>query len=116
MFITVLGVAYKGNVDDIEETPALRFVQLAENEGYTVKINDPWVKHFEYQLCPLEEAAQDSDCLVLITDHSQFKQIEPQKVSMLVRNKNLVDTRNVLDHKKWEQAGFKIKVLGDGTR
>lgn len=114
--ITVLGVSYKGNVDDIEETPALRFVQLAENEGYTVKINDPWVKHFEYQLCPLEEAIQDSDCLVLITDHSQFKQIEPQKVSMLVRNKNLVDTRNVLDHKKWEQAGFKIKVLGDGTR
>ncbi len=114
--ITILGVAYKGDVDDIGETPALRFVKLAENEGYTVKINDPWVKYFEYELCPLEEAIQDSDCLVLITDHSQFKQTDPQQVSSLVRNRNLVDTRNALDHKKWEEAGFKIKVLGDGTR
>ena len=92
------------------------FIKLAENAEYKVKIHDPLVKRFAYKLYPLEEAVRDSDCLVLITDHSQFRQIDAQKVSALVRNKNLVDTRNILEHHKWEEAGFKIKVLGDGTR
>ncbi len=113
--ITVLGVAYKGNVDDTRETPALKFIKLAENEGYKVKIHDPWVKNFEYKLYPLEKAIQNSDCLVLITDHSQFKQINPGKTSSLMNNKNLIDTRNILDHKKWKEAGFRVKILGNGT-
>lgn len=112
--ITVLGVAYKGNVDDTRETPALSFIKLAENEGYEVKIYDPLVKSFEYPLHSLEESVQSSDCLVLITDHSQFLEIDPQKIAPLMRNMYLVDTRNILDHGKWRQAGFKIRVLGDG--
>jgi UDP-N-acetyl-D-mannosaminuronic acid dehydrogenase len=39
--ITVFGVAYKGNVDDARETPALKFIKLAEKEGYSVSIYDP---------------------------------------------------------------------------
>jgi UDP-N-acetyl-D-mannosaminuronic acid dehydrogenase len=39
--ITVFGVAYKGGVDDTRETPALKFIKLAENEGYKVKVHDP---------------------------------------------------------------------------
>ena len=112
--ITVLGVAYKGDVDDTRETPALKFIKLAENEGYKIKIHDPWVKHFEYELCPLEEAVQNSDCLVLITDHSQFKQIDPQEIVSLVRSRNIVDARNILDHRRWREAGFKLRILGDG--
>ena len=61
--ISVLGVAYKGDVDDTRETPALRFIKLAESEGYRVKSYDPYVKSFKYPLYSLEEAAQDSDCL-----------------------------------------------------
>ena len=44
--ITVFGVAYKGGVDDTRETPALKFIKLAENERYTVKVYDPYVKGF----------------------------------------------------------------------
>jgi len=110
--ITVLGVAYKGDVDDTRETPALKFIKLAENEGYKVKIHDPCVKSFEYPLCSLQEAAQGSDCLVLITDHSLFKQLDPAAISPLMRNRNLVDTRNILDHEEWRRAGFKVRVLG----
>lgn len=112
--ITVLGVAYKGDVDDTRETPALRFIKLAENEGYRVKIHDPWVKSFDYPLCSLEEAVRDSDCLVLITDHAAFAQIDPTKLLPLVKHRNLVDTRNILNHKKWQEAGFKVRVLGTG--
>ena len=109
--ITVLGVAYKGDVDDTRETPALKFIKLAVNEGYTVKVHDPHVKEFEYEILNLQEAVRDSDCIVLITDHSVFKQINPEDISTLMRNKNLVDTRNILPHERWKQAGFNIKIL-----
>ncbi len=112
--VTVLGIAYKANVDDTRESPAIKFIKLAENYGYCIKVHDPWVKKFEYPLQSLEESAKDSDCLVLITDHALFKQIDPHNLAPLMRNKNLVDTRNFLDHKRWNAAGFKIKVLGNG--
>jgi len=112
--ITVLGVAYKGGVDDTRETPALKFIKFAENEGYKVKVHDPYVKEFEYEVLELEEAVKDSDCILLLTDHPEFKEIDPAKISRLMRNRNLVDTRNILDHKSWKEAGFKTKILGDG--
>jgi UDP-N-acetyl-D-mannosaminuronic acid dehydrogenase len=114
--ITVFGVAYKGGVDDTRETPALKFIKLAENEGYTVKVHDPLVKDFKYELYSLEEAVRDSDCIVLVTDHAQFRQIDPQEISLLMRNRNLVDARNILDHRKWELARFKMRVLGNGAQ
>jgi len=112
--ITVLGVAYKGDVDDTRETPALKFIKLAENEGYEVKVHDPLVKSFEYEILSLEAAVKDSDCLVIITDHSKFKEIEPGEIARLMRKRNVVDSRNILDRERWERAGFRVKVLGDG--
>ncbi|MFC1901636.1 nucleotide sugar dehydrogenase [Chloroflexota bacterium] len=113
--ITILGIAYKGDVDDTRETPVLKFIKLAQDEGFKVKIHDPVVKRFEYELYPLAEAAQSSDCLVIITDHTQFKQIDPEEISYLMRNRNVIDTRGILNQRKWRRAGFKLKVLGDGT-
>lgn len=114
--ITVFGVAYKGGVDDTRETPALKFIKLAENEGYKVKVHDPHVKEFKYEILGLEESVRDSDCIVLITDHIEFKEIDLKEISGLMRNKNVVDTRNMLDVEWWKEVGFKVKVLGDGER
>ncbi len=110
--ISVFGVAYKGDVDDARETPATKFIKLAENEGFVVKVHDPFVKDFEYKILDLNEAVKDSDCIVLITDHTAFKQVDPQKIAGLMRKRCLVDTRNILDHEKWKQAGFIVEVLG----
>ena len=112
--ITVFGVAYKGGVDDTRETPALKFIKLAENEGYKVKVHDPYVKNFEYEVLGLEEAVKDSDCIVLTTDHPEFKEISPAKIFELMRSKNVVDTRNILDAERWKEDGFSVKVMGDG--
>ena len=110
--ITVFGVAYKGGVDDTRETPALKFIKLAENEGYKVKVHDPHVKEFEYDVLGLEESVRGSDCIVLITDHPEFKKVEPEGISKLMRNNNVVDTRKMLDTKRWKEAGFSVNVLG----
>lgn len=112
--ITVFGVAYKGGVDDTRETPALKFIKLAENEGYIVKVHDSRVKEFEYEVSGLEESVGGSDCIVLITDHPEFKEFDPKGISNSMRTKNVVDTRNILDAERWKEAGFSVKVLGDG--
>ena len=111
--IAVLGVAYKGDVDDTRATPALKFIKLAENEGYNVKVHDPFVTDFEYEILSLDDAVRDSDCIVLITDHTPFKQINPEEISKLMRTKNVVDTRNFLVHEKWKSEGFEIRILGN---
>ncbi len=114
LVITVLGVAYKGGVDDTRETPALKFIKLAGNEGYKVKVHDPYVKEFEYELLELEEAVDGSDCLIVITDHPEFKKINPERIFELMRSRNIVDTRNILNYKAWKEARFNIRVLGNG--
>ena len=114
--ITIFGVAYKGNVDDARETPALKLIKLAENVGYNVKMYDPYVKNFEYEILDLNDSVKDSDCIVIITNHNFFKTIDPTEIFKLMKKKNVVDSRNILDRRKWQKAGFKVKVLGNGTQ
>lgn len=112
--ITVFGVSYKGNVDDTRQTPALKIIRLSENEGYNVNIYDPIVKSFDYPLLELEKAVENSDCIIIVSDHTEFKNIEPSKFANLMRNKNVVDTRNILNRKLWEENGFNYRLLGCG--
>ena len=111
--ITVFGVAYKGNIGDTRESPAIKFVQLAENEGYAVRCHDPHVAEFSRPLMDALDATTGSDCLVVLTDHDCFRTIEPAGLRM--RTKLVIDARNVLDHEKWAGQGFAVRVLGDGA-
>jgi len=110
--ITIFGLAYKGNVSDTRETPALKFIKLAENEGYTIKCHDPHVREFEYPVLEFKEALAGSDCIVMITDHDEFKNLEPSQIVM--RRKNIVDTRDIINPSLWQTAGFNVKTLGVG--
>ena len=113
--VTVLGVAYKGNVEDTRETPALRLLRLAENEGYDVRVHDPHVESFDYELQDLESAVEDSDCLVVVTDHRQFAALDPADLADRMRTPTVLDTREVLDLEAWEDAGFDVRRLADGS-
>lgn len=95
--ITVFGVAYKGDIADTRATPALKFIKLAEKEGFTIKIYDPFVKEFEYPILSLEEAVEGSDCIVVLTDHSEFREMNISVLEKRMRSKNLVDMRNIVN-------------------
>lgn len=112
--ITIFGVAYKGDIGDTRETPALKFIRLAEKERYRVKIYDPHVKgeDFEYPLLSLEDAVKNSDCIVVLTDHNEFKSLSPDKIGEFMRTKKIFDTRNCLEHEKWRENGFEVEILG----
>lgn len=109
--VVLLGVAYKGNVDDDRESPTYTIKGLLESKGYRVRLYDPLMKKEPMRSTELSAVTKDADCLVLVTDHTIFKNIDPKKITNM-RSKNLFDTRNMTDQKNWEHAGFTVRVLG----
>jgi UDP-N-acetyl-D-glucosamine dehydrogenase len=94
--VHVLGVAYKRNIDDMRESPALDVILLLKKLGAKVSYSDPFVPRLK--LDGIDLAAQDalssassSDCVVIITDHSQFDYKGILEAANLI-----VDTRNAM--------------------
>lgn len=112
--IALLGVSYKANVDDIRESPSTKIIELLKQEGYEVNANDPNVRNYKEDLYSLETAVKGADCILICVNHDEYKEIDPKVISNLVRNKLVIDTRNFIDKEKWRNAGFDIKVLGNG--
>lgn len=111
--ITLLGVTYKPDVDDVREAPALKIIDLIrENPELRLSIYDPHVKHFEHELAGFEEAFRDSDCILLTVDHSEFRYLNPRRLAPLMRSCNVIDTRNALNQRDWAEAGFNYCLLG----
>ncbi len=94
--VHVAGVAYKRNIDDMRESPALDVILLLRKRGAKVTYSDPYVPQLKLDSLVLESedlisSASAADCVVIITDHSKFDYRE------LVASSNLVvDTRNAL--------------------
>ena len=114
--ITVFGVAYKGNIADTRATPAKKFIKLAEKEGFKVQIYDPLVEKWIYPIMGLEEAVEGSDCIVVLTDHSEFRETDPKKFSNKMSNLNIVDARNIIIKDLWEKEGYKAKIIWKENR
>lgn len=111
--VTLLGLTYKPDVDDVREAPSLKILEMIEaNPNLRLSIYDPHVKHFEHELAGLEAALRDSDCVLLAVDHAEFKFINPRQVASVVRHRNVIDTRNALSRKDWQEAGFNYRLLG----
>lgn len=110
--ITILGAAYKADVDDWRETPALRFIHLASKKGWTIKIHDRLVKGFPHKVfTDLNQATKGADALVVITDHRYYKELDPRKITNM-KNKYIYDSRRSINEDVWEAAGFKVRILG----
>jgi UDP-N-acetyl-D-glucosamine dehydrogenase len=94
--VLVLGVAYKKDIDDLRESPALDIIELLRSKGADVRYHDPYVpviSHNGHDLTcePALEAALDAaDCVVIVTDHSVYDWSDVYRKARLV-----VDTRHV---------------------
>lgn len=114
--VAVLGVAYKGNVDDARESPATTLIGLLKKHGYDVCAHDPLVRSFVHELVSLEEALRGADCAVLMVDHDEYRSLDPSIVGALMRHLVILDTRRLLDAPAWRSAGFRVTILGSGER
>jgi len=110
--VAALGVAFKGNVDDIRESPAVTIIEALGEAGVTVAAHDPLVKNAPFDLHTLDDALRGADMILLLTNHDAFRAIDPVKDTADMRMKLLYDTRSHLDRERWESAGFSARVLG----
>lgn len=103
--ILVLGVAYKKNVSDLRESPALDIIHLLEQKGATVAYHDPHVPAFEHEgmamrsVADLDAALAGADCVLIATDHSLYNWASIRQVARLV-----VDTRHVVHYSGFVQG------------
>jgi len=115
--VAIFGVAYKGNVEDTRESPGRKVIEYLLSKGISVSIYDPYVKTFDYPLESLRDAVKNADAILVITDHRDFKNFKEEEIReiyRLMRNKIVMDTRNILKRELWKKVGFYVKLLGDG--
>jgi UDP-N-acetyl-D-glucosamine dehydrogenase len=95
--ILVLGVAYKRDIDDLRESPALDIIALLEERGATVEYHDPFVPSLHHEgldkvsIDLAEPVLEAVDCLVVVTDHSTI-----DYEFLAAHTPLIVDTRNAL--------------------
>ena len=90
--VGVLGVAYKKNVDDILESPALEILKKVKSLGADLKIYDPFIP--EYSNATAEEVLA-CDAVLLLTDHNEFLGYDFSHVPVLIDGKNALEKHNV---------------------
>jgi UDP-N-acetyl-D-glucosamine dehydrogenase len=92
--VHVLGVAYKRDIDDVRESPALDIILLLERKGALITYSDPYVPKIQLDHRQLSSAdslmmTAEADCVVVVTDHAKFNY-----PGILERAKLIVDARN----------------------
>ncbi len=114
--IAAWGLSFKSNTDDTRFSPAISVIELLLKEKAKVYAFDPVVKSVEnIDLTVVDEitkCVESADAIVLLTEWPYFKEIDPEDIAKVVKNKNIVDTRNILNKAKWEKCGFNF--IGNG--
>ena len=111
--ITILGITYKPDVDDVRESPIIHLIELLkQREDYDIIVVDPYIKNSEYSLGELFSAARGSDLILLGVNHKEFASIDFRSVAAVMRNKIILDTRNYLNGEELERLGFQYYLLG----
>ena len=114
--VLLLGVAYKKDIDDVRESPALSIIDRLRSKGCNVRYHDPFVAHLDFEDAhtagsgdPLnsveltDEEIKASDCVVIVTNHSAVDYQRVVNLAPLV-----VDTRNALNGDLRKESGARI--------
>jgi UDPglucose 6-dehydrogenase len=117
--IAVLGATFKPDSDDVRDSPALDIAAQLNAAGALVTVHDPKGieparKRFPHLLYAdsVNEALKDADLVLHLTEWKEYRQIDPLEIAPLVKNKIMIDGRNMLDRNLWRNAGWKFRALG----
>jgi UDPglucose 6-dehydrogenase len=117
--VCVLGAAFKPGSDDVRDSPALDVAQILHGMGAQVTVYDPAALANARRACPelgyaatIVEAARDAHIVLLLTEWTEFAQLKPADLGVVVARRNIVDGRSVLDPALWRAAGWNYRALG----
>ncbi len=119
--IGIMGLTFKPDTDDLRDAPALDIIQKLVDLGAKVKAYDPIIASgngVHSQLADVnlvdtpELLVENSDAIVLMTEWSEFQQLDYQKLAKLMRSPIAIDCRNFLSPVKLTEAGFQYIGIG----
>ncbi|MEU6341134.1 UDP-glucose/GDP-mannose dehydrogenase family protein [Streptomyces sp. NPDC046977] len=117
--VTALGAAFKPNSDDIRDAPALDVASTLHQLGAHVTVVDPAATENARRSHPelsygadALSAAAGADVVVLLTEWTEFRQIDPEAMGAVVASRRIVDGRHALDPVQWRAAGWEYRALG----
>jgi UDP-N-acetyl-D-glucosamine dehydrogenase len=99
--ITVMGLAYKKNINDPRESPAIKIIEELANLGVEVRVYDPFVPSLATKagvftsVGSVEEALTGAECAVFLVDHDVFRGISVETVKGLMASPVVVDGKNL---------------------
>ena len=117
--IGVLGVTYKANTDDMREAPSLSIIPDLINKGFNISIYDPQankvgIKEFEKANWETDiySVAESSDCLVILTEWTEFKNMDLKKISDIMGKPIIIDFRNLFPLDEMEKLKIEYHSIG----
>ena len=105
--VAVFGLAYKGNIDDYRESPAVEIYHLLEKiERLEIAVHDPHIlqENIKITLHSFEDAITDADLVLILTDHNEFKTLDFNSLDKKMRHNVVFDTRNCVGTTPTEKA------------
>lgn len=110
MKIAYLGLAFKPDVDDLRESPAVELAKLLINNGADLVAHEPFKLDANLPGIPhnsnLDLLLKDADLIVLAVAHQQFKTLDPKNIAKISPATQVFDAVNGWDKNSWESAGF----------
>ena len=120
--LAVLGLAFKGETDDVRESPAIDLVEMLLGEGCSICAYDPaGMERAKMEIPPsaalryaesVDDAAKDADALLILTDWNEFAKLDLNKLHALMRYPIVVDGRNLYDPEVMLENGFTYLSVG----
>lgn len=120
----VLGLAFKGDTDDIRESGAIKMIRMIRGHGAKLRVYDPAAMENTkkvlghdgiYYSKDMYDTLEGVDALCIFTEWNEFKSIDLAKSKKLMKGSLLFDARNLLDQKAVEGAGFIYIAVGKRT-
>ncbi|MBS1823178.1 MAG: UDP-glucose/GDP-mannose dehydrogenase family protein [Acidobacteria bacterium] len=120
--LAVLGLAFKGETDDIRESPAIEIVRMLMAEGCSIAAFDPAAMQRTEQILPpsqhlryardVYDAASDADALLILTDWPEFANLDLKQLNQALRYSIVIDGRNLYDPHVLTDHGFTYLSVG----
>ena len=120
--VGILGVTFKANTDDMREAPSLSLIPKLLKKNINVSIYDPEANKEninEFYGAEWKEdaysVAKNSDCLIILTEWNEFKELDLKKIKDIMTRPIIVDFRNIFSLKEMEDLNFEYHSVGRNT-
>jgi len=117
--VGVLGLSFKPDTDDMRKAPSIDIINMLQQEGVAIKAYDPQAIHEARQylkdvkFCKdAYETAKGSDCLLILTEWNEFRELDLKRIKKLLKHPFIVDGRNIYEPKVVKKLGFKYVGVG----